>query len=301
MASTAPSPPCNPSPVPTPVSIPPRSLSFAELMPPPPPLRCRNLHVSSIIAVDSLLISSQQEPQIIQLGAFRKCELFPVPLLSSPPPSSPACLYLYNPSSGFEDMSQGQDSKKRSFSSPPRSQILDHHEELDSPTRKCECFKSITSDSQLTCKARKENNGVQSKAANWKVEVQEILASAITYYHSLLSSVNPYLDHLTEITWAKCTWQKGCKTNDMQIMYNLELLKLVCNISPLIFSLMTLQIYNCRSYLQGKVKATAKNIIKSTYKLWSTTNEKCLCKQQLLVESLKKKFTFLYHVCSLCF
>jgi hypothetical protein len=116
-------------------------------------------------------------------------------------------------------------------SSPPRSPLRDAISDPDSPARQKRKYPDT--EIEPIRKAQKEGGGGgRPKAADWPIEVQEVLASGIAHYRALLSTINPYPDHLTEITWAKRAWHEGCTANDIEIGHTPELLKLVRDRCP---------------------------------------------------------------------
>lgn len=66
------------------------------------------------------------------------------------------------------------------------------------------------------------------KASDYEQRVQDVLGAAITLYRVDLLKVNCFPDHQTEISLAKYAWSRANVLNKLRIMYNSELLKMVC-------------------------------------------------------------------------
>jgi hypothetical protein len=73
--------------------------------------------------------------------------------------------------------------------------------------------------------------GGRPKAKDLDTEAKEVLETAIQYYRSRISTLNPYPDPKQESTWAKEAWKEGCRINDVDIDYDPDILTLVRLIS----------------------------------------------------------------------
>jgi hypothetical protein len=84
------------------------------------------------------------------------------------------------------------------------------------------------SNSQLARKVAKiSGTDGRLKAVHYDPKIQEVIFSAIRHYRFLLSSQHPYPEPMTEITWAKLTWQEGCHLHKVEVVHTPEVLGLV--------------------------------------------------------------------------
>jgi len=72
-----------------------------------------------------------------------------------------------------------------------------------------------------------EKTKSRAKVADYEAPVNEIMTYANKFYSALLSTEDGYPDRMTEMTWAKRSWNEGCKATKISLAHNEELVKMV--------------------------------------------------------------------------
>lgn len=65
------------------------------------------------------------------------------------------------------------------------------------------------------------------KAKDFGADIQDVISAAITHYRADLSTMNSYPDMVTETNWAKAAWKAGCKEKDVDMVPNVNHLRIV--------------------------------------------------------------------------
>lgn len=86
-----------------------------------------------------------------------------------------------------------------------------------------------TSDTtQYVAKVQKihESQG-RPKAKDFDDTTQEVLTKAITYYRCLISSMNAFPDHHTELNFVKLSWRMACEDLETRLQMTPDIVKIV--------------------------------------------------------------------------
>ncbi|KAI9434129.1 hypothetical protein F5148DRAFT_1154837, partial [Russula earlei] len=119
------------------------------------------------------------------------------------------------------------------------------------------------------------------KAKDFRADIQDVISAAITHYHADLSTMNSYPDMVTETNWAKAAWKAGCKEKDVDMVPNVNHLRIITARS---------------GHLRGDVKTKAKDAVANVFNFQHTYNPTVIANQRTRVAELKCDFTYVYRM-----
>ncbi|KAJ6611844.1 hypothetical protein B0H10DRAFT_340384 [Mycena sp. CBHHK59/15] len=121
--------------------------------------------------------------------------------------------------------------------------------------------------------------GGRPKARDYDDVTQEVISLAITLYRCLISTVNAFPDHATELEFIREVWSRACRELDTFI-----------ELTPTISKLISIR----GSHGRGELKTKVKPLIEVTFGFRSGQNKKAIARNRELVEELKEKCTFTF-------